>query len=77
MDPVLINGKEYVSIKDFAELVNKSYMTIYMLTKYGARNGKIKLENIEWNNRRLILLSEQDKIKEIPPIGHPKKVIKK
>jgi len=73
MDPVLINGEEYVSIKDFAELVNKSYMSIYMLAKYGTRNGKITLKNIMWNSRRLILLSEQDKMKEIAPIGHPKK----
>jgi len=73
MDPVLINGEEYVSIKDFAELVNKSYMSIYMLAKYGTRNGKVQLKNIIWNSRRLILLSEQDKMKEIAPIGHPKK----
>ena len=73
MTPVLINGQEYVTIHDFAELVNRSYMTIYMLAKYGSRNGKITLENIEWNNRRLILLSERDKMNNIDPIGRPKK----
>ena len=73
MNPVIIEDKEYVSIHDFAKLVNKSYMTIYVLAKYGSRNGEIKLKNIEWNSRRLILLSEAEKIAKIPTVGHPKK----
>ena len=73
MNPVTIEGKEYVTIHDFARLVNKSYMTIYILAKYGSRDGIIRIKSIEWNYRRLILLSEQDKMKQIAPIGHPKK----
>lgn len=72
---VLIDGKEYVSIHDFARLVNKSYMTIYTLAKYGSRDGKITLKNILWNNRRLILLSEKEKIDQIPSVGHPRKEV--
>lgn len=73
--PVLIDGEEYVSIHDFARLVNKSYMTIYTLAKYGSRNGEIVLKSIMWNNRRLILLSEKNKIDEIPSVGHPRKEV--
>ena len=73
MTPVIIDGKEYVTIQDFARLVNKSYMTVYLLARYGSRDETIKLESIEWNNRRLILLSETEKMKQVAPIGHPPK----
>lgn len=73
MIPAIINGKEYVSIHEFAKLVNKSYTTIYLLTKYGSRDGEILLESIEWNNRILVLLSEKSKMEQIAPVGHPPK----
>lgn len=72
LEPVIIGDKEYVSIRDFAKLVNKSYQTIYLLARYGTHNGDVKLENIVWNNRRLVLLSEQYKIENIAPVGRPK-----
>ena len=73
MTPVIIDGKEYVTIQDFARLVNKRYMTVYLLARDGSRAETIKLESIEWNNRRLILLSETEKMKQVAPIGHPPK----
>jgi hypothetical protein len=48
-------------------------MTIYILAKYGSRSGEIVLENIMWNSRRLILLSEKEKIAKIADVGHPRK----
>lgn len=73
IEPVVIKGKKYVSIKEFGEIVSRSYTTIYMLARYGFRDGSEPLENIEWNSRILILLSEKDRIKEINPVGRPKK----
>lgn len=70
---VIIDGKEYVTIKDFAKIVFRSYTTIYMKLKYGSISGRLKLDGIFWNNRQLILLSEKEKFKDIPKVGRPKR----
>ena len=69
--PVTLDGKEYVSVRDFANTVNKSYTTIYLLAKYG--NGTVQLEHVKWNNRILILLSETKKMEQIASVGRPPK----
>ena len=66
-----IEGKEYLTVKDFANVVGRSYTTIYMLAKYGTMDGTMKLESIFWNNRLLILKSETEKIAKLPSAGRP------
>lgn len=70
---VIINDKEYVSVKDFAHIVCRSYQTIYMKLKYGSISGRLKLKSIFWNNRQLVLLSEKERFKDIPSVGRPRK----
>lgn len=74
MTTISINGQEYVTVKDFAKEVNRSYPTIYHLAKYGSRSG-FKLESIMFNNIRLIPITEIEKMKSMPSVGRPREKV--
>jgi len=71
--PVIVNGKKYLSVKDFALITNRSYTSIYMMSKYGFHDGSEPLKSINWNNRVLILLSEKNRVNQIKAVGRPRK----
>jgi hypothetical protein len=70
---VVIDEKKYMTIKDFASLVNKSYQLIYKLMKYGDDTTNFKLEHIYWNNKPLILASEEKHFRNRKSVGRPRK----
>ena len=75
MDTVTINGEDYISVKDFAKAVNKSYPTIYHLAKYGSRSG-FQLKSIMFKNLLLIPVTEIKNMKKnMPSVGRPREKV--
>ena len=70
---VTIDGAEYMTVKDFANLVNKSYQLIYKLMKYDDQSLDHKLIHVYWNNKPLILVSESKHFENRKAVGRPKK----
>lgn len=74
MIKISIDGENYITVKDFAKEVNRSYPTIYHLAKYGSRTG-FKLKSIMFKSIRLIPVSEIEKMKEMPSVGRPREKV--
>ena len=55
-EPILINGSQYITVQEFAAIVNRSDQTVYNLIKKGNSIRKLKCINIA--GKHLILYKE-------------------